>query len=134
MPSHAPRPQARLGLHAAEASPDMAWRGRLGTDPRADGPPELPSGLHQTVMAPGCMEGRRSQQRAARLPTDPVELRAAITREPRGERLSPEEDFSAVTRLLRTPEAPLELCRALYRVACALPGVVELGEVVDRAG
>jgi hypothetical protein len=100
----------------------------------ASGSPELPSGLHQTVMAPGCMEGRRSQQRAAQLPTDPVELRAAITREPHGERLPPEEDFSAVTRLLRTPAAPLELCRALYQVACDLPGVIELGEVVDRAG
>jgi hypothetical protein len=98
------------------------------------GSPELPSGLHQIVMAPGCMEGRRWQQHAARLPTDPVELRAAIAREPRGERLPAEEAFSAVRRLLRTPEAPVELCRALYRVACTLPGIVELGEVVDRAG
>jgi hypothetical protein len=98
------------------------------------GSPELPSGLHQTVMAPGCMEGRRSQQRAARLPTDPVGLRAAITREPRGDRSPEEEDFSSVTGLLRTPEAPVELCRALYRIVCRLPGIVELGEVVDRAG
>ena len=100
----------------------------------AAGSPEIPRGLHQIVMAPGCMEGRRSQQRAAQLPTDPVELRAAIAQEPRGDRLAAEEDLSAVRRLLRTPEAPVELCRALYLLACALPGVVELGEVVDRAG
>ncbi|HSZ05241.1 MAG TPA: hypothetical protein VK778_08565 [Solirubrobacteraceae bacterium] len=31
-------------------------------------------------------------------------------------------------------EAPVELCRALYHLACGLPGIVELGEVVDRAG
>jgi hypothetical protein len=98
------------------------------------GSPEIPSGLHQTVMAPGCMEGRRSQQRAARFPTDQVELRAAIAREPRGDCPPAEADFSAVRRLLRTPEAPVELCRALYHVACALPGIVELGEVLDRAG
>jgi hypothetical protein len=80
------------------------------------------------------MEGRRSQERAALLPTDPVALRAAITREPHGDRLPAEEDFSTIRRLLRTPEAPVELCRALYQVACGLPCVVGLGEVVDRAG
>jgi len=100
----------------------------------AAGSPELPTGLHQIVMAPGCMEGRRSRQRAARLPTDPVELRAAITREPRGERSPAEEDFSTITQLLRTPEASVELCVALHQVVCGLPDVVELGTVLDRAG
>jgi hypothetical protein len=80
------------------------------------------------------MEGRRSRQRAARLPTDPVELRAAITREPRGERSPAEEDFSTITQLLRTPEASVELCVALHQVVCGLPDVVELGTVLDRAG
>lgn len=98
----------------------------------AAGSPELPTGLHRIVMAPGCMEGRRSRQRAARLPTDPVELRAAITREPRGQRSPAEEDFSTITRLLRTPEAPVELCRALWQILRELPGIVELGAVLDR--
>jgi hypothetical protein len=101
----------------------------------AAGSPALPSGLHQTVMAPGCMESsRRSRERAALLPTDAVALRAAIAREPHGGRLPAEEAFSSIRRLLRTPEAPVELCRALYQVVCGLPGVVELGEAVDRAG
>jgi hypothetical protein len=101
---------------------------------QAAGSPEIPSGLHQTVMAPGCMEGRRAQRRAAMLPTDPVELRAAIAREPHGDRPPADEDFETVRRLLRTPEAPVELCRALYQIACDLPDIVQLGEVLDRAG
>jgi len=99
----------------------------------AAGSPELPTGRHQIVMAPGCMEGRRSRQRAARLPTDPVKLRAAITREPRGQRSPAEEDFSTITGLLRTPEAPVELCRALWEILREIPGIVELGAVLDRA-
>jgi len=100
----------------------------------AAGSPELPSGQHQIAMAPGCMEGRRSQQRAARLPTNPIELRSAITREPRGQRSPAEEDFSTITRLLRTPEAAVELCRALCQIMRELPGIVELGTVLDREG
>lgn len=100
----------------------------------AAGSPELPGGLHQTVLAPGCMESRRSQERAALLPTDPVALLAAITQGHRGDGLPGEEAFSAIRRLLRTPEAPLELCRALYQAVRGLPGVVGLGEVVDCAG
>jgi hypothetical protein len=100
----------------------------------AAGSPELPSGLHQTVMAPGCMESRRAQQRVARLPTDPVELRAAIAREPHGDRSPAEEGFSAIHRLLRTPGASAELCMALHQILCELPGIVELETVLDRAG
>lgn len=45
------------------------------------------------------MEGRRAQQRAAVLPTDPGELRVAIAREPHGDRSPADEDFEAVRRL-----------------------------------
>jgi hypothetical protein len=121
------------GLIREESGPprffDMASRQRW----EAAGSPALPSGLHQTVMAPGCMDSRRSRERAAGLPIDPVALRVAITRGPPGDRLPAEAEFSAIVRLLRTPEAPIDLCRALYQVACGLPDVVELGEVVDRA-
>ena len=65
------------GLIREESGPprffDMAGRQRW----EAAGSPALPSGLHQTVMAPGRMDPRRSQQRAARLPIDPVALRVA---------------------------------------------------------
>jgi hypothetical protein len=100
----------------------------------AAGSQEIPSGLHQIVMAPGCMEDRRSREHAAQLPTDQVALRAALAREWHGDRPPAEEDFSAIRRLLSTPEAPAALCRVLYQVVCELPGIVELGEVVDRAG
>jgi hypothetical protein len=97
------------GLIREESGPprffDMAGRLRW----EVAGSPALPSGLHQTVMAPGCMDSRRSQQRAARLPIEPAALRVAITRGPPGDRLPAEEEFSAIVRLLRTPEAPIDL-------------------------
>lgn len=100
----------------------------------AAGCPQLRSGLHQVVMAPGCMDNGEPRRRAAGLPTNLVRLRAAIAREPRGDRSAIEEEFAVIRRLLRTPEAPTDLCRALQQVLSGIPGIVEVGEVLDRAG
>ena len=98
----------------------------------AAGSPELAEGLHQTVMAPGCMEGRGAKRRAERLPRNPVELAVAIKRAPHGSRTPAERDFRAIQGLLQIPEVPPDLCRALYEVALRLPGAEDLGQVSDR--
>ena len=98
----------------------------------AAGSPKLPEGLHQTVMAAGCLERRGSKRRAERLPRHPVELGVAIKREPHGSRTPAEDDFLGIQGLLHIPELSLDLCRALYEVALCLPGARDRGQVTDR--
>lgn len=101
----------------------------------AEGSPELPSGMHEVVYAPGCMEGGGNRARLARMPTDPAELHDVIKKRRPDRGLSgDEEDFLTIGDLLGQPGVQPELCDAIYRVGLRIPRVADLGEVRDRAG
>ncbi|HEY5024226.1 MAG TPA: CU044_5270 family protein [Acidimicrobiales bacterium] len=97
----------------------------------AAGSPTISNSPSDDTFGPGGLSARN----LSNLPTDPSALAALIaSRKIEGGPPGSAEDFTQIGDLLRETDASPALRSALYQVAAGLPGVVDLGAVLDHSG
>ena len=99
----------------------------------AAGSPALSSAPSDQTFGPGGLSDGPTD--LTKLPTDPKALAAMISsRRIEGGPNGPAEDFTQVGDLLHETDAPPALRAALFTVTEGIPGVEELGTVLDQTG